>query len=60
MIQFLKTRDKTNEHDHTNVAIDVPHNDASLDEIVEAFQDFLLACGYRFPENQHLDFVEED
>jgi hypothetical protein len=32
---------------------------ASLNDVINAFECFLKASGYHFPENSFLDFVEE-
>ena len=34
-------------------------SEASLDDMLGAFQAFLQAVGYTLPENSYLDFVEE-
>jgi len=32
------------------------NNDSTLPDVIQSFEDFLLACGYRF--EGHLDLVE--
>lgn len=38
----------------------VVEEDASLDEVLEDFQNFLRACGYVIEYNKVLDFVDMD
>jgi len=35
------------------------HEDSTLNEVCEAFEGFLLALGYSFPEGAHLGFEYE-
>ena len=56
MYKFIKTRNPENRFDNTEVEMTVEAE--SYPELLEAFQDFLLACSFR-PEG-HLDFVEEE
>lgn len=44
--KFIKTKDPDNEFDKTNVIIEIPDEDVVLDDIVEAFVEFLKACTY--------------
>jgi hypothetical protein len=44
--KFIKTLDESNNFDKTNVTIELPHNEQCLDDLLEAFQDFLKACGF--------------
>jgi hypothetical protein len=47
-----------NEHG-TKVEMEV-HDDSTLDEILEEFQNFLRACGYTIEYNKVLDIVDMD
>lgn len=33
--------------------------EATLEEALEAFEVFLIACGYLLPHNNHIDIVED-
>ena len=46
-------------HVTSYVTLDVPA-EATLDELLEAFETFVKALGYSIPENSFLDFVKED
>lgn len=43
----------------TKVEIEV-HDDSTLDEVLEEFQNFLRACGYVIEYNKVLDIVDMD
>jgi hypothetical protein len=58
MIKFIKTLDPDNPHVKSNVEFTIPHNDLSLGDIIEEFQNFLHACGYIF--EGELDFRDEE
>lgn len=53
---FTKHRDKENQFDTTDVEITCYSCDRT--ELCEAFEEFLLACGFKFKGN--VDIVEED
>jgi hypothetical protein len=44
--EFRKTRDKDNNFDVTSVTVLLEHNEHTLDEMLDAFSDFLKACGW--------------
>jgi len=47
-----------NEH---GIKIEVEvHDDSTLDEVLEQFQNFLRACGYMIEYNKVLDIVDMD
>jgi hypothetical protein len=48
----------SSDHIFPNVDISIP-SEASLDDMLYAFQRFLQATGYILPENATLDFVEQ-
>ncbi len=58
MIKFIKTLDPDNKHDTTNVTIELPYSDIGLNEAIEAFDEFLKACGYVY--DGKLDIVVEE
>ena len=58
MITFLKTHDKKNKFDTTDVQIKLPLPDLTLSETIEAFEEFLLACGYQF--KGRLEFIDDE
>ncbi len=56
MYKFIKTPDPDNHHDKTTVIIRV--DAVTLDDLVEAFEEFLKGCGFIF--DGTLDIVEEE
>jgi len=46
MYKFVKIKDENNEFDKTNVTVTIPFNDIILDDLCEAFTDFIKACGF--------------
>ncbi|MFA5340178.1 MAG: hypothetical protein WC332_00230 [Clostridia bacterium] len=58
MYKFTKTKDETNPHDIANIDVTIHNNEVSLAEILEAFSDFLRACGFGFKVT--LDFIDDD
>lgn len=52
---FIKEKNKDNKFDNTNVIIEVETE--SLNDLVDAFEEYLLACGFKFP-GSTLDLVE--
>lgn len=57
MIKFFKSHDPDNKYDRTDVLLQTD-NEASIDDLLEMFEEFLLACGYSF--RGHFDLVEDD
>jgi hypothetical protein len=56
MIRFIRERDK----DYPGVEISLTiSSDSDITAAVEAFEDFLRACGYPLEKNEHLDIVEK-
>lgn len=47
-----------NHHDHLSVQVETQA--VTLENMVQAFEAYLLACGYVFPTRHHLDWVEDD
>lgn len=43
---FKKTIDTNNKFDNTEVTVEMPHNEVTLPEILEVFEDFLKGCGF--------------
>jgi hypothetical protein len=56
--KLIKTIDPENQFDRTNVTIEIPHSDAGLVELLEAFQEFLRACGFQF--SGEIDLVDKE
>lgn len=56
MYKFIKLRNPENKFD--NIEVEMTVEAESLQEMLEAFEDFLFTCSYR-PKG-HLDFVEEE
>ena len=61
MIKFINT---TNDIHKPYTAVESIEmciaDEASLPDILEAFEGFLKASGYHFPENSYIDIVHED
>ena len=56
---FSYTADPTvNPYDHLSVSVET--RAVTLENMVQAFEAYLLACGYVFPTRHHLDWVEDD
>mgnify|MGYP001607624787 CR=1 FL=1 len=56
---FSYTADPTvNPHDHLSVQVETQA--VTLENMVQAFEAYLLACGYVFPVGHHLDWVEDE
>jgi hypothetical protein len=55
---FIKTRDTKNQHDNTNITIEIPDNDVTLETVLEALEEYLKACGFIL--NGTLDIVSDD
>ena len=47
MIKFYKSHDPDNHYDVSDVLIQVP-NDSTLDDVLDTFERFLLACSFCF------------
>ena len=54
--KFIKKRDLNNDYDTTNVEITC--HTSSRSDLLDAFQEFIFACGFRF--KGELEFVEDD
>ena len=59
MYQFTKIPAEDYEFDRTEVTITLPGNDVDLAEVCDAFNNFLLACGFHF-EGKHVDIIEDE
>ena len=57
MIKFYKSHDPDNKYDRTDVLLQTD-NQASIDDLVEMFEEFLKACGYHYA--GHFEIVEDD
>jgi hypothetical protein len=49
--KFVKTLDPENEYDTSNITVEIPYNDITLDDLKEVFKDFVTACGFH-PESE--------
>ena len=56
MHTFIKTKDETNQYDKTEVVVKVVDHDADLNDLLEAFESYLLASGFVF--DGHLEISE--
>jgi len=59
MFKFIKIKDQKNPHDIVNVTIEISNSDATLTDLLEAFESFLMASGYSLG-NRKLEFIEPD
>ena len=50
MIEFKRIPHKLSNKDVTTVIVQLDSNDLSLPELLEEFENFLRACGYKFDE----------
>jgi hypothetical protein len=57
-MKFIKTERYANQ-DRVKIEMEV-HDENTLDEVLEEFQNFLRACGYVIEYNKVLDFVDMD
>lgn len=55
---FKKTPDKSNNFDNTEVVIKTIHNELTLTDLVEIFEEFIKGCGYH-PKGS-LDWIEDE
>lgn len=60
MYKFIKTKDSGNEYDVKDVCVRVDYDDITLDELLDAFKAFLLACGFSFEITEHIGIIEEE
>jgi hypothetical protein len=57
-MKFIKTQPYANQ-DRIKIKMEV-HDESTLDEVLEEFQNFLRACGYVIDYNQVLTIVDMD
>ena len=57
-MKFIKTERYANQ-DRIKIEMEV-HDESTLDEVLEEFQNFLRACGYTIEYNKMLDIVDMD
>ena len=57
MIKFFKSHDPDNHFDVSDVLIQMS-NDSTLDEVLDTFERFLLACSYVF--KGHVQIVDDE
>ena len=57
-MKFIKS-DRYANQDRVKIEMEV-HDESSLDEILEEFQNFLRACGYVIEYDQHLGLISDD
>lgn len=58
-LKFIKTRDRTNEFDKTNVCVETDIKDMNLIEVTDMFVDFLLAIGFLVKRKEIVEDVKE-
>lgn len=58
MYKFIKTKDPDNKFSITNVEIQTVHDELTITDLLEVFEDFLRACGYQF--KGKLDIIDDD
>lgn len=57
MIKFFKSHDPDNHFDVSDVLIQMP-NDSNLDDVLDTFERFLLACSFVF--KGHVQIIEDE
>jgi hypothetical protein len=57
MIAFNKTPDPDKHYDVSDVLIQLPY-DSTLDEVLDTFERFLLACSFSF--HGHVRIIEDE
>lgn len=57
MIKFFKSHDPDNKYDRTDVLLQID-NQASIEDLLVMFEEFLLAAGYCY--QGHFELVEDD
>ena len=57
MIKFYKSHDPDNHYDVSDVLIQMS-NDSTLDEVLDTFERFLLACSFVF--SGHVQIIEDE
>jgi len=57
MIKFYKSHDPDNQFDVSDVLIQLP-NDSNLDDVLDTFERFLLACSFVF--SGHVQIIEDE
>ena len=56
MIKFYKSHDPANHYDVSDVLLQMP-NDSNLDNVLDTFERFLLACSFVF--KGHVQIIDE-
>lgn len=56
---FIKRRNESNKYDTTDVRITVERS-ADRNELLQAFKEFLLACGFSIAQDEELDIIKID
>lgn len=56
--KLIKTIDEKNKFDKTTVTIEIPHNEVTIVDLLDAFEEFLKACGFHF--SGELDLVDRE
>ena len=57
MIKFYKSHDPTNHFDVSDVLLQMP-NDSTIDEVMDTFERFLLACSFCF--KGHITIIDDE
>ena len=57
MIKFYKSHDPDNHFDVSDVLLQIP-NDSTLDDVLDTFERFLLACSFVF--KGHVTIIEDE
>jgi hypothetical protein len=57
MIILKKFKDPNWREDQTDITFKVHTNELNRDEFIEVLENFMIAVGYHFPDNTHLDIV---
>ena len=60
MYKFIKTKDKDNKFDATDIEMTVDDSAVTLPDILQEFKCFLLACGFGIDPCATLEVVEDN
>jgi hypothetical protein len=59
MYKFIKLKDKNNRFDNTDVCIRLDA-EQSLPDLLEAFKEFLMACGYQLDSGGSIEYISPE
>lgn len=60
MYKFIKTKDRGNDFDNSDVMVVMKSSEVNLDEMFEHFKNFLIACGFAMDSSDTIQIVKEN